>query len=63
MMGMTSMTSSLTKLCLYERMHDNAKTVFINQLQTTDEYDVFKITVYENICVYDRPNEDAKTPS
>ena len=48
-MSMKSMTSSFTKVCIYDRPHVNAKTVFAKEVKTTDEYEVCDVTVYESM--------------
>ena len=49
MMSMKSMTSLFTKVCVYDRPHENAKTVFSKNLQITDECEVCEVTVYESM--------------
>ena len=46
-MSMKSMTSSFTKVCVYDRPHENVKTVFSKKLRMTGEYEVCDVTVYE----------------
>ena len=43
------MTSSFAKVCVYDRPHENAKTVFSKQLRMTGEYEVCDVTVYESM--------------
>ena len=57
---MKSVTSSLTKVCVYDCLHTNTKTVFSKKLKTTNEYEVCDVTVMK-VFVYDCPHEDVKT--
>ena len=49
MMSMKSMMSSFTKVCVYDRPHENAKTVVKQELQMIGEYQVCDVTVYESM--------------
>ena len=43
------MTSSFTKVCVYNRPHANAKIVFSRILKMSGEYKVCDVTVYESM--------------
>ena len=48
-MSMKSMMSSFTTVSVYDRPHENAKTVFSKKLHRTNEYEVCDVTVYESM--------------
>ena len=59
-MSMKSMTSSFTKVCVYDRPHENAKTVFKKNCKSL--VNIKSVTSpFTKVCVYDRPHGDVKT--
>ena len=58
---MKSVTSSFTKVYVYDRPHANAKTVFSKkELKRLMNMKSVR-SPFTKVCVYDSPHEDAKT--